>query len=301
MSETINLLRLYLQQISEFPRLSPEEEILFAQQREAGELARAELAIGINSKERQQELEDSVLLGIEANRKLVESNLKLVVSLAKKYHAPGLSDLDLIQEGNIGLQQGIERYEWRKKFRFSTHAYWWIRKAIGTAILDQSRNIRLPSYIETDISKIKRESRILEQESEEEASAKDIGNRLSMSEGRVKELLAIAKSPASLSDTLTKDEDGSLIDIVADESADILEILEVNFAYDALISVMERVLSPKEQQLIKLRFGIEDGIQRSLPDVGRVLGITRERVRQIETEAIEKMRNDEELVEYMFE
>ncbi len=257
--------RMYLKEIGRVPLLSPEEEKELAERMAQGDE--------------------------EAKNKLVEANLRLVVSIAKRYVGKGMFFLDLIQEGNIGLMKAVEKFDYEKGFKFSTYATWWIRQAITRAIADQARTIRIPVHMVETIHKVSRYSRQMLQELGREATAEEIGAKMNMPADKVREIMKIAQDPVSLETPIGEEEDSHLGDFIPDEEAP--QPAEIASA-TILREVIERelhTLTPREELVIKLRFGLLDGRSRTLEEVGTQFNITRERIRQIEAKALRKLRH----------
>lgn len=288
---TDNLAALYLREISQRRLLTAIEEVELAKQREHGEEARATLASGDYLPDRRSELDEVVGIGKAASALLVESNLRLVVSVARKYSGRGLSFLDLVQEGNIGLQRGVEKYDWRRGFRFSTYAYWWIRQAISRAGADQGRTIRLPVHIIEQLTHIHKAALELHQESGREPTAQEIGERLGVAPAAVREMLRAAKVPISIETPIGEDEGSTLADLIMDATARATaDEAEEGVLTDKLDEALRFHLTPREAQVLRMRFGLEDGQPRTLGEVGDELNISRERARQLEFMAIRKLR-----------
>ncbi len=258
-------LRLYLREISRIPLLSPAREVLLAERAELGDK--------------------------DARNHLIEANLRLVVSIAKKYVGQGLTLEDLIGEGNIGLIRAVTKFDFRKGFRFSTYATWWIKQAITRAILEGTRTVRLPVYIMEEVMRVKRMTRQLYQELGREPTPEMIGTRLSMTADRVNELLVWAEKVFSLDAPLSEEEENTLGDIIEDtRNRSPMEITDQQLLREEIRKVLSN-LTLRERQVIELRFGLVDDHDHTLEEVGRKLKVTRERVRQIEERAIRKLRH----------
>ncbi|MGI5876680.1 MAG: RNA polymerase sigma factor RpoD [Dethiobacteria bacterium] len=266
--EGINIndpVRMYLKEIGKIALLTPEEEVDLAKRMEAGEE--------------------------EAKRRLAEANLRLVVSIAKKYVGRGMLFLDLIQEGNLGLIKAVEKFDYRKGYKFSTYATWWIRQAITRAIADQARTIRIPVHMVETINKLIRVSRQLVQELGREPIPEEIANEMDISVERVREILKIAQEPVSLETPIGEEDDSHLGDFIEDQD---VQAPADAAAFELLREQLEDVLdtlTPREQKVLRLRFGLDDGRTRTLEEVGQVFGVTRERIRQIEAKALRKLRH----------
>ena len=295
--------RMYLKEIGKVPLLSAEEEIELSQKMEAGAVATEKIAIleermeGADEaevaelKEEIANLQKDVDLGSEAKKRLAEANLRLVVSIAKRYVGRGMLFLDLIQEGNLGLIKAVEKYDYRKGFKFSTYATWWIRQAITRAIADQARTIRIPVHMVETINKLIRVSRQLLQELGREPSPEEIAAEMNMPVDRVREILKISQEPVSLETPIGEEEDSHLGDFIKDDN---VPVPADAAAFTLLKEQLEEVLSTltdREQKVLTLRFGLEDGRARTLEEVGKEFNVTRERIRQIEAKALRKLRH----------
>ncbi len=257
--------RMYLKEIGRVPLLTPEEEVELAKRVEAGDE--------------------------EAKRRLAEANLRLVVSIAKRYVGRGMLFLDLIQEGNLGLMKAVEKFDYRKGYKFSTYATWWIRQAITRAIADQARTIRIPVHMVETINKLIRISRQLLQELGREPTPEEIAKEMDMSEERVREIMKIAQEPVSLETPIGEEEDSHLGDFIPDEDAQAPADAASFLLLKEQLKDVLGTLTPREQKVLRLRFGLDDGRPRTLEEVGRFFDVTRERIRQIEAKALRKLRH----------
>jgi len=284
--------RLYLQEIGETALLTPQEEVWLAQRIERGKIAQARLERGdyASEEERQALLHDKED-GERARAHLIQANLRLVVSVAKKYIGRGLSFLDLIQEGNIGLMKATEKFDYKRGYKFSTYATWWIRQAITRAISDQSRTIRLPVHVGETINRIKKMSHRLQQILEREPTQLEVARALDMPEEKIRQILEAARLPVSLEAPIGQDGNAFLGDFIEDETQPPpIEVASQQLLRQQLEEALSR-LTERERRIIVLRYGLEDGQFRTLEEVGREFGITRERIRQIEAKALRKLRH----------
>ncbi len=286
--------RMYLKEIGKVPLLSPEEEIDLAQKMSDGNHAQERLDSagedGLSGEELAQ-LKAQLKAGEKAKQKLAEANLRLVVSIAKRYVGRGMLFLDLIQEGNLGLIKAVEKFDYTKGYKFSTYATWWIRQAITRAIADQARTIRIPVHMVETINKVIRVSRQLLQELGHDPSPEEIADEMAMPVDKVREILKIAQEPVSLETPIGEEEDSHLGDFIPDEGAsEPSEAASFTLLKEQLVDVLS-TLTPREEKVLKLRFGIEDGRTRTLEEVGKEFNVTRERIRQIEAKALRKLRH----------
>ena len=288
MAETFAIddpVRMYLKEIGNVDLLTPEEEVTLAEQMQKGNEAAARIEAegdAIPAEERAQ-LDQDIKLGDKAKKRLAEANLRLVVSIAKRYVGRGMLFLDLIQEGNLGLIKAVEKFDSTKGFKFSTYATWWIRQAITRAIADQARTIR--------IHKVIRVSRQLLQELGHDPSPEEIAKEMNMPVDRVRDILKIAQEPVSLETPIGEEEDSHLGDFIPDDDApEPAEAASFMLLKEQLVEVL-KTLTPREEKVLRLRFGIEDGHTRTLEEVGKEFNVTRERIRQIEAKALRKLRH----------
>ena len=288
-----DLVRLYLTDIGQYPLLTKEGEVRLAQQIEAGVEARTALAANDDSlaPARKRELKRNLKRGDDAQRTFVQSNLRLVVSIAKKYQASGLPLLDLIQEGNLGLMHAVEKFDWRKGFKFSTYATWWIRQAITRGIANTGRTIRLPVHAGDTLARLQKARSRLELKFGRQATLSELAAEVEMSEEKVTEALRFAAEPLSLSEPLREDGDAELGDVVEDRSADSPFEMAATSLLPEEISRLLAPLDTREREILKLRFGLDRGEPRTLEEVGEHFNLTRERIRQIEARAMSKLRH----------
>ncbi len=286
--------RMYLKEIGTVPLLAPDEEIELAQRMNAGNLAKEQLESMEGEElpaEEMAELKKLVRSGESAKQKLAEANLRLVVSIAKRYVGRGMLFLDLIQEGNLGLIKAVEKFDYTKGYKFSTYATWWIRQAITRAIADQARTIRIPVHMVETINKVIRVNRQLLQELGHDPTPEETAAEMNMPVEKVREILKIAQEPVSLETPIGEEEDSHLGDFIPDEGAsEPSEAASFTLLKEQLVEVLS-TLTPREEKVLKLRFGIEDGRTRTLEEVGKEFNVTRERIRQIEAKALRKLRH----------
>ena len=257
--------RMYLKEIGKVPLLSAEEEIEYARRMDEGDE--------------------------EARKRLAEANLRLVVSIAKRYVGRGMQFLDLIQEGNLGLLKAVEKYDYKKGFKFSTYATWWIRQAITRSIADQARTIRIPVPMVETINRLVRTSRQLLQELGREPKPEEIAERMEISVDRVREIMKISQDPVSLETPIGEEEDSHLGDFIQDDNVEVpIDAATSKLLHEQLMEALS-TLTEREQKVLRLRFGLDDGKPRTLEEVGREFDVTRERIRQIEAKALRKLRH----------
>jgi RNA polymerase primary sigma factor len=284
---------IYFRDISATNLLSAEEEIELAQKIEVGEDAKRVLSGNTEelSEEERDRLEQVTTTGERARGRLTEANLRLVVSVARKYLNRGLPMLDLIQEGNIGLARAVEKYDWRKGYRFSTYAYWWIRQGMTRALAEQARPIRVPTHMVSAIGDVYKASRDLQQELGREPRVQEIAARLDLTPERVLEIQASSRQPVSLETPLgNEDSAGTLGDLIADRSVRTPHELAAHSMLRRHMDDAMQVLSPRERQVLRLRYGLAGGREHTLGEIADQLGVTSERVRQIESAALSKLR-----------
>jgi RNA polymerase primary sigma factor len=288
---TSDLVRIYLREIGRVPLLTAEDEVELAKSIEAGLFAEEKLCGGIPMPGAAfGDLEVLAGEGVKAKQRLIEANLRLVVSIAKRYIGRGLVFLDLIQEGNLGLIRAVEKFDYTRGYKFSTYATWWIRQAITRAIADQARTIRVPVHMVETINKLARIQRQLHQELGREASTAEIAAELGLEPERVAEIQRIAQEPVSLQSPIGEEE-SDLGDFIEDADAVVpMEAAAFIMLQDQLERVLDQ-LAEREQRIIQLRFGLTDGHPRTLEEVGREFGVTRERIRQIESKTLAKLRH----------
>ena len=293
--------RMYLKEIGKVNLLTPDEEVRLAQDMGAGDAAKERMEEIERAKkkgeeilltpEEEKELKRAIKRGEAAKQRLAEANLRLVVSIAKRYVGRGMLFLDLIQEGNLGLIKAVEKFDYTKGYKFSTYATWWIRQAITRAIADQARTIRIPVHMVETINKVILVSRQLLQELGHDPSPEEISEEMNMPVDKVREILKIAQEPVSLETPIGEEEDSHLGDFIPDEDAsEPSEAASYTLLKEQLIDVLD-TLTPREEKVLKLRFGLEDGRTRTLEEAGKEFNVARERTRQIEAKALRKLRH----------
>ena len=295
--------RMYLKEIGKVPLLTAEEEIDLAKDMEDGAVAQEKIEILKGrmenaSEEEKAEMEADIKAeqkladrGADAKKRLAEANLRLVVSIAKRYVGRGMLFLDLIQEGNLGLIKAVEKFDYRKGYKFSTYATWWIRQAITRAIADQARTIRIPVHMVETINKLIRVSRQLLQELGREPTPEEIAEEMNMPVERVREILKISQEPVSLETPIGEEEDSHLGDFIQDDNVPVpADAAAFTLLKEQLVEVLS-TLTDREQKVLRLRFGLDDGRARTLEEVGKEFNVTRERIRQIEAKALRKLRH----------
>ncbi|MHB8846797.1 MAG: RNA polymerase sigma factor RpoD [Nitrospirota bacterium] len=289
MNDTV---RMYLKEIGKVPLLTAAQEVSLARRIESG----ANAAIALESDDKLSGKEEAALRmleadGLEAKRKLAEANLRLVVSIAKRYMGRGLLFLDLVQEGNLGLIRGVEKYDYTKGFKFSTYATWWIRQSVTRAIADQARTIRVPVHMVENLNKLARVQLRLLQEQGHEPTPEDIAHDMGITPEKVRAIMKVSEVPVSLETPVGKEDDTTLAEFIEDTSAIVpLDAAAGTMLREQLEEVLDD-LTIREKRIVQLRFGLLDGKSRTLEEVGNVFGVTRERIRQIEAKALAKLSN----------
>ena len=287
---TVDLTRRYLSELGSYPLLTAEQEVELAKAIEAGRLAEVELAAGGHSRAHHRSLQRQVDAAEAARRTFIQSNLRLVVSIAKRYQGTGMTLLDLIQEGNLGLMRAVEKFDHRKGFKFSTYATWWIRQSIGRGIADKGRTIRLPSHLVDTMAVISKASATMLKTLGREPTPAELAEETGLPEERVHVALRAAPDLVSLSASIG-DDDAELGDLLADESAVTpFDAAALSLARDDLQTLLD-YLNPREREILSLRFGLEGEQPLTLDEVGQQFNVTRERIRQIEAKALTKLRH----------
>jgi RNA polymerase primary sigma factor len=290
--------RMYLKEIGRVPLLSAAEEVMLAKRIEAGSIASVHLADLSALREldtldfaERRRMERLARDGEQAKSELIQANLRLVVSIAKRYVGRGMLFLDLIQEGNLGLMRAVEKFDYTKGFKFSTYATWWIRQAITRAIADQARTIRIPVHMVESINKVHRVQRQMLQELEREPTIEELAEKVGMTSARVREIMRIAQDTMSLDSPVGEEDDSNLADFIEDAQAEAPAEIAARMMLNSAVLEALGELNEREQQVVRLRFGLEDGQARTLEEVGKEFGVTRERIRQIESKTLAKLRH----------
>jgi RNA polymerase primary sigma factor len=290
--------RMYLREIGRVPLLNAQDEVDLAKKIEAGMMAAERLAdleaggeiASVEAGERRR-LERLVKRGERAKSELTQANLRLVVSIAKRYVGRGMLILDLIQEGNLGLMRAVEKFDYTKGFKFSTYATWWIRQAITRAIADQARTIRIPVHMVESINKVHRVQRTMMQELEREPTIEELADKVDMSEARVREIMRISQDLLSLDSPVGEEDDSNLADFIEDQQAEAPAEMAAKMMLNSAVEEALQELNDREKAVVRMRFGLDDGQARTLEEVGREFGVTRERIRQIESKTLAKLRH----------
>ncbi len=289
--------RMYLKEIGRVPLLTAEDEVRLAKRIELGVAAAERLGeleeanLGLVPDDEAVELRALIADGEAAKQALIQANLRLVVSIAKRYLGRGMLFLDLIQEGNLGLMRAVDKFDHTKGFKFSTYATWWIRQAITRAIADQARTIRIPVHMVETINKVMRIQRQMVQELEREPTVEELALRVDMSPGRVREIQRIAQDPLSLDSPVGEEDESNLGDFIEDPQAEAPAAAAARALLNSAVTAALDELNERERQVVRMRFGLDDGQARTLEEVGREFGVTRERIRQIESKTLAKLRH----------
>jgi len=282
---------LYLKEIGRVPLLTAEEEVSLAKRMERGREARQRLTVGVDELSERDRLLSSVKDGQSAQEHLIKANSRLVVSVAKKYVGRGVPFLDLIQEGNIGLIRAVKKFDYRRGYKFSTYATWWIRQAVTRAIADQGRTIRVPVHMYEQINRLTRTSRQLVQELGRDPTTEEIAERLGVPPRKVEQIIRVSQRPLSLEMPVGEEEDSYLGDFIEDADADSPTDSASQTMLRQVIDEIFESLTPREVRILQLRFGLVDGYSYTLEEVGKKFGVTRERIRQIEAQALGRLRH----------
>jgi RNA polymerase primary sigma factor len=288
---TSDTVRLYLREIGQVDLLSTEDERRLAQLIEEGHHAAQKIDEGVFDPTEQRMLIRCVQRGERAKSELTQANLRLVVSIAKRYSGRGMQLLDLIQEGNLGLMRAVDKFDHTKGFKFSTYATWWIRQAITRSIADQARTIRIPVHMVEHMNRVIRAKRQLHQELEREPTIDELSERVQLEPDRVRELLRISLDPLSLDSPIGEEDESNLGDFIEDSSADGPADAATRMMLTQAVGDVLNELSEREQEIVRLRFGLDGGQAKTLEEVGREFGVTRERIRQIEAKTLAKLRH----------
>ncbi len=282
---------LYLKEIGRVPLLTAEEEVILAKRMERGREARQKLTLGVDDPAEHERLLAAVKDGQAAQEHLIKANSRLVVSVAKKYVGRGVPFLDLIQEGNIGLIRAVKKFDYRRGYKFSTYATWWIRQAVTRAIADQGRTIRVPVHMYEQINRLTRTSRQLVQELGRDPTTEEIAERLGVPPRKVEQIIRVSQRPLSLEMPVGEEEDSYLGDFIEDAEADSPTDSASQTMLRQVIDEIFESLTPREVRILQLRFGLVDGYSYTLEEVGKKFGVTRERIRQIEAQALGRLRH----------
>ncbi|MEV4950298.1 RNA polymerase sigma factor [Streptomyces sp. NPDC053755] len=287
-----DLFRQYLREIGRIPLLSAAEEVELARRVEAGLFAEERLASAADlDSQLALDLDRLVVMGRMAKRRLIEANLRLVVSVAKRYVGRGLTMLDLVQEGNLGLIRAVEKFDYARGYKFSTYATWWIRQAMSRALADQARTIRVPVHVVELINRVVRVQRRMLQERGYEPTPEEVAAQLDLAPERVGEVLRLAQEPVSLHAPVGEEDDVALGDLIEDgDAASPVESAAFLLLREHLEAVLS-TLGERERKVVQLRYGLDDGRPRTLEEIGRLFGVTRERIRQIESKTLGKLRD----------
>ncbi len=289
---------LYLKEAGRVPLLSAEQEVALAKRIEAGRLARQQLAEfnGQLSPEEKAELDTIIEDAEAAQEHLIRANARLVVSIAKKYVGRGVPFLDLIQEGNIGLMRAVRKFDYHRGHKFSTYATWWIRQAVSRAVADQGRTIRVPVHLGDQINKLMRESALLAQQLGRDPTIEELAEHLETEPEKIVELMEISRRPVSLDEPTSEEEDAEIGDFIEDSSTPSpADVVAEQLLHEQITEQLAR-LPEREAEILKLRYGLEDGRVHTLEEVGQKMGITRERVRQLEAQALNRLRHSSALM-----
>ena len=292
---TSDTVRMYLKEIGRVDLLTVDDERSLAQSIDEGNQAAARLdavheGVALDAAE-QRRLMRSVTMGQRAKSELIQANLRLVVSIAKRYSGRGMQFLDLIQEGNLGLMRAVDKFDHTKGFKFSTYATWWNRQAITRSIADQARTIRIPVHMVESMNRVLRMQRQMHQELEREPTLDELADRCAMTTERIREILRISQDPLSLDSPVGEEDDSNLADFIEDLSADAPADMATKHMLTQAVEAALGELTEREQEIVRMRFGLDDGQARTLEDVGKEFGVTRERIRQIEAKTLAKLRH----------
>lgn len=285
------LVGLYLKEVGPIPLLTAEEEVSLSRRWRKARLAQARRRKNVSDQRTRRFLERQIKDGITARKHLIEANSRLVVSMARRYMGRGVPLSDLIQEGNLGLMRAVDRYDPERGYRFSTYAIWWIRQAIARAVGEQGRSIRLPTHMVEDLGKIDRTSRRLTQELGREPSKEELAAAVGMTPQRVSNILSMSGEPISLETPVGEEETSVLGDFIVDEETPLPTAVTSHSLLGEQVDEVLSTLTPREAEVMRLRFGLEDGRPYTLEEVGEKLGLTRERIRQIQTQALRRLRH----------